>query len=227
MIDGKKAQSRLISFCKKAATSTKESTARAALHIQSRLKKWGDRMWNPLWHRCVTIGILALIPIAVVALYLPKNDGSKRASEIAEEARFLCSELNRVTWGRVQEDNASIQVGELSVVGFLEIKSLELSLPVLNNTIGRMQEISVCRFDIEDSKEAIFQLSGTEASWQFGEIDQLKEEDRVVYTDIFGNVREYAVTAEKPDGEEKNLVLLQVDGKGEIKKMIYCFSIEG
>lgn len=197
------------------------------MHHIKKVIKW---IINKRWRIVVLLALPVLVAVIVMVIVLPGalETGDKlRALELGGQAKELCDNLNAATWGKLTDDTLSIQVGDLSVAGFIEIPALELALPVLNNAAQESQSVSICRYSegVSPKDTDTFQLSGTYTSWQFGHIESLKPGDRITYTDILGNRYEYEVADVLQLSQTRCLALLQVNSQGETQHTVYCLPV--
>ena len=79
-------------------------------------------------------------------------------------------------------------------IGYVEIPSLELALPVLNELTDSGLRVSPCRYKGSLYKDDLIIAAHNYTSY-FGNIKDLHEGDEVVFTDMAGNVFRYEVAS--------------------------------
>lgn len=83
-------------------------------------------------------------------------------------------------------------VDEIAYIGILEIPELELELPVITETTYPYLKVAPCRFYGSAYLNNLV-IGAHNYESHFADLDELKDGDRVIFTDMAGNVFSYEV----------------------------------
>lgn len=123
-----------------------------------------------------------------------------------------------------------VRIGEFDYVGFIDIPSLALSLPVLADSNERNLKASPCRqFGSPESDD--FVIAGHNYRRHFANLYQVKINDVVHFTDMDGDITNYVVAAvrvvDQTDVEavlntDYDLILYTCDYTGKNRTIVCC-----
>lgn len=91
----------------------------------------------------------------------------------------------------VADDIPVIKVEDKNYIGILEVPTLEITLPIMNEWNNTNSKLSPCRY-VGDYNTNIF-IGGHNSSSQFSKIKNIKVGTKVYFLDNYGNRHEYEV----------------------------------
>ncbi len=89
-------------------------------------------------------------------------------------------------------DMPSAEINGVDYIGIISMPSIKLELPVIKNLTTAHLKLAPCRY-YGTSYSGNLVIAGHNCLTHFGPISRLKQGDEVVFTDVDGNVFEYAV----------------------------------
>lgn len=119
-------------------------------------------------------------------------------------------------------------------IGLLDISSLELQLPVIRQWSDSLLKIAPCRYSGSPYMDNLI-IAGSNYKSHFGKIKNLRVGDRVIFTDLDGNVFLYEVTElniltspslEQMIREECDLYLFTSTAAGQNQVIVCCERVQ-
>ena len=204
----------------------------------------------------VVLGAVLLAAALLSALYNSSRDSraGAKSDEILGELRGLIGEKasehsaeNEDETDFPTEDDAAAEVvpaaerepAPISVnghdcIGYIEIPSLELALPVLAEWNDEKLDVAPCRHFGSAATDDLV-IAGHNFKRHFSYLSRLKGGENVTFTDTAGVTHYYTVTSVKPVSEENvdavqnsghDLVLYTCTFMGDIRTAVFCDRIK-
>lgn len=159
---------------------------------------------------CMVLG--ALLIGGALTLFLYNEKEAKQAEETSEQllVEMVAQMEHAVTETQGQEPELVIpeellteedvtmketEINGHAYIGYLSIPTLKLELPIMSDWNSRKLQIAPCRYH-GTLKGNDLVLMAHNFSRHFGHIAKLSSGDPVFFTDVDGNVTEYAVIAQ-------------------------------
>ena len=203
----------------------------------------------------VVLGAVLLVAALLSALYNSNRDrrAGERADEILDELRghivqraveysahteavtsVTEEDTTAVTVPHEENEPAPIMVNGHDCIGFIEIPSLELVLPILSDWSDEKLDIAPCRhFGSAVTDDLV--IAGHNFTRHLSYLSKLTGGEAVVFTDTAGVTYHYTVTAVKHISEENvdavqnsghDLVLYTCTFMGDIRTAVFCDRIK-
>lgn len=147
---------------------------------------------------CIVLGVACLL--ACLGLIL--NNRMEAESASASSARILqnvqtairqnAAEYNEETKDGSLQSTNPIETGFEDCIGILSIPVLELELPVLSDWSYEQLKNAPCRY-FGSVGEEDFVIAAHNYPSQFGRLNQLREKDLILFTDLSGKIYGYEV----------------------------------
>ena len=152
--------------------------------------------------RILDFAILALVIVAIIVAILiivrvkENQEAVKVTANVVEKVEQLQENFNQENKEEVKQQLLETTIEGYNIEGIIEIPSIELKYPIINQTNDEAMKISVTKFcggEINSIGNYCIAGHNNLDGTMFGKVKKLKKGDIIKLTNLYGETLEYAI----------------------------------